>query len=142
MQSTGRGQSGFLKHIDFIGNYDSIDLSKIAIVAIFLLFLIFNMSIPLTGIGDDSILFSGPLLKDFNGNFLAFLGNRYSHWSSRVIIEFFTLLSVQHNFFWRIIKTLSLTSISVIPVYLFNFKKQPSLLMISTSLVLMIPISM
>lgn len=142
MQNTGRRQSSFLKRIDFIGNYDSIDLSKIAIAAIILLFLIFNMSIPLNGIGDDSILFSDPLLKDFNGNFLAFLGSRYSHWSSRVIIEFFTLLSVQHNFFWRIINTLSLTAMSVIPVYLFNFKKKPALLMISTSLVLMIPISM
>lgn len=75
MQNTGRRQSSFLKRIDFIGNYDSIDLSKIAIAAIILLFLIFNMSIPLNGIGDDSILFSGPLLKDFNGNFLAFLGS-------------------------------------------------------------------
>lgn len=142
LQSVGWKQASFLKHIGFKSNHNSIDLTKIAIVGIFLMFLIFNMSVSLAGTGDDGILFAGPLLKDFNGNFFSFLSSRYSHWSSRIIIEFFTLLSVQHNFFWRVINTLSLTAMSVIPAYLFNFKKKPALLMISTSLVLMIPISM
>lgn len=131
------------KHTAFKRSWNSIDLDKVAVAAIFILFLIFNMSIPLTGTSDDGILFAGPLMKSFDGNFFAFLSNRYSHWSSRIIIEFFTLLSVRHGFFWRIINTCSLTAMSVIPVYIFSFKTRKStLLMLSTSLVLMMPTSM
>ena len=66
---------------------------------VFLIFIILNFSITLNGSGDDSILFLGPLTSKFGGNYIDFLLNRYQNWSSRLIIEIFTLLSVQHHFF-------------------------------------------
>lgn len=110
---------------------------------VFLIFIILNFSITLNGSGDDSILFLGPLTSKFGGNYIDFLLNRYQNWSSRLIIEIFTLLSVQHHFFWRIINSFALTILAIVPVYLFDIKKNRiSSIVVSTSLLLCIPKSM
>lgn len=116
---------------------------QITTIAIFTAFLIMNLAIHLNGSGDDNTLFFLPLHNEFSNNYISFLSFRYNNWSSRLIIEFFTLLSVNHTIIWRIINTIAFTALAIAPVYLFNLTKQINKnLIISTCLILFIPKSM
>ena len=46
-------------------------------ITIFLVCLLFNLNIHLTGFKDDGDLFYKPLINKYNGNYLDFLVNRY-----------------------------------------------------------------
>ncbi|WP_299516429.1 DUF6056 family protein [uncultured Rummeliibacillus sp.] len=116
---------------------------NISILVVFFLFLLINFSINLDGFGDDGTLFLNPLQESFDGSMVLFLRDRYIHWSSRIIIEFFTLLSVKYPLLWRILNTLAMTTAVVSPIFLFKFKeKKWSLIFVSFFLFLLIPKSM
>lgn len=79
---------------------------------------ILNLKIQLTGFGDDDFLFYNPLMNKFNGDILAFLVNRYQTWSSRTVIEIFTLLSVKYHIFWRICNSIIMFLAISLPPFL------------------------
>lgn len=111
---------------------------------IFFALLYYNLSINLTGFGDDSFLFLDPLTKRFDSNVFAFLSARYHEWSSRVVIEFFTLFFVQHTFLWKIANTLVMFFCCLIPPYFFKAKEDLSYLdfLWSSAFFLAIPVSL
>lgn len=90
----------------------------ILMAVFFFIFLFWNLNISLTGYGDDSTLFLKPLMNKYDGAIFSFLADRYQGWSSRLIIEFFTLIAVQHYWLWRIVNTFAMTVIAVFPALL------------------------
>lgn len=102
-----------------------------SILIIFILCLIFNMNIELTGFKDDGDLFLKPLINQFDGNYLKFLVHRYNTWSSRVIIELFTLFGVTHPFFWKIFNSLAMLIAAVAPPYLIKKRKDVTVIDVS-----------
>lgn len=103
--------------VDIKNNKGLNTLFKFLVLGVFLLFLWINFNINLMGLGDDTLLFLGPLMEDHNGSFVSFLISRYNEWSSRIIIEFFTLISVKHYFFWRVINSIAMTILAVSPAF-------------------------
>lgn len=126
--------------ITFIRQYKK----QVTLCFIFFFLLYYNFSINLTGFGDDSLLFLDPLTQRFDSNVFAFLSARYQEWSSRVVIEFFTLFFVQHTLLWKIANTLVMFLCGLIPPYLFKPKKDLSYLdfLWSSVFFLAIPVSL
>lgn len=117
--------------------------SYITIFLIFLFFLLFHLTIPLTHVKDDQLLFFEPLRHDYNGNYFKFLAHRYSTWSSRLVIETFTLYSVTHFWFFRLINALMMTIASVLPAFFVRGSKTRTCdLLVSTALFCCIPLSL
>lgn len=114
----------------------------LTIFLIFLGFLGFHFMIPLTHAKDDLVLFFEPLHTQYHGNYSAFLTHRYHTWSSRLVIETFTLYSVTHFWFWRLLDALMMTIASILPA--FFIRRSPRILDLccSTALFLCIPLTL
>ncbi|MFQ7233280.1 MAG: DUF6056 family protein [Enterococcus hulanensis] len=87
-------------------------------LSVLIICLIYNMNIKLTGFKDDGDLFLGPLMNKFDGNYFSFLVNRYNTWSSRVIIEFFTLTGVKNPMVWKLLNSIMMAIAALLPVYI------------------------
>lgn len=118
--------------------------SYVTILAIFIGFFLFHLTISLTHVKDDQLLFFEPLTQTYHGNYIAFLTHRYATWSSRLVIETFTLFSVTHFMFWRVANALMMTIASILPVFFVIKQRQilPRDLIFSTALFLLIPLSL
>lgn len=87
-------------------------------ITILIICLVYNINIKLTGFKDDGDLFLKPLMNRFDGNYFKFLINRYNTWSSRVIIELFTLFGVTHPIFWKLMNSLIMSITAILPPYI------------------------
>lgn len=116
----------------------------IVIGLVFVVALVFSFRIKLTGFGDDDNLFLNPLINEHGGSYLSFLKTRYSTWSSRIIIEIITLVSVQHHLIWRILNSIVMTMCAVLPAFLFKKTKdvKPQSILLSVILFGLVPNSM
>lgn len=115
----------------------------ITLTAFLIACFILNLKIQLTGFGDDDFLFYDPLMNKFNGDILAFLVNRYQTWSSRTVIEIFTLLSVRYHLFWRICNSLIMFLAISLPPFLLkkNNEVRTSDILISGGLFFTMPLT-
>ena len=112
-------------------------------ITIFLVCLLFNLNIHLTGFKDDGDLFYKPLINKYNGNYLDFLVNRYNTWSSRSIIEIFTLLGVTQPIIWRCLNTLMMWIAAILPAYIIQKKDKVNIygLILSAALFFTFPLT-
>lgn len=111
---------------------------------IFIVFFIANISIHLTGFGDDTDLFLNPLVHEHGNSIWAFLTSRYQNWSSRIIIEAVVLILVKHPILWKVGNAVAMTLCVCLPPYLLGGKERlrVSDYLLSFSLFLLVPISM
>lgn len=89
-----------------------------AVLSVLIICLIYNMNIKLTGFKDDGDLFLRPLMNKFDGNYFSFLVNRYNTWSSRIIIEIFTLIGVKNPMVWKLLNSIMMAIAALLPMYL------------------------
>ncbi|WP_258956331.1 DUF6056 family protein [Enterococcus malodoratus] len=110
---------------------------------VFLVCLIFNLNIHLTGFKDDGALFLNPLKNKFDGNFLSFLMYRYNTWSSRIVIEIFTLIGVTVPIVWKLLNAVMMLIAAILPAFLIKRYKDIRWtdLVLSASLFFTFPIS-
>ncbi|WP_159721455.1 DUF6056 family protein [Enterococcus sp. CSURQ0835] len=101
----------------FLGVREGI-ANPLVLLLFFLICLVFSSYAQLNGAKDDNFLFLHPFIRKFDHDYLAFLLHRYSTWSSRSVIELFTLLGVQFHVFWRLANSVLLTCAIALPPYL------------------------
>lgn len=113
------------------------------VLSMLILFLVFNMNIHLDGFKDDGNLFLKPLINKFDGNYINFLVSRYNTWSSRIIIELFTLIGVTNPIIWKLLNAIIMSIAVLLPPYILMRSKDvtPLDLCLSLALFLMIPVS-
>lgn len=106
----------------FLGVREGI-ANPLVLLLFFLICLVFSFHAELNGAKDDSLLFLHPFIRKFDHDYLAFLLHRYSTWSSRSVIELFTLLGVQYHAFWKLANSVLLTAAIALPPYLLKKNK-------------------
>lgn len=112
----------------------------VAILAIFFVILVLNFSIKNVPSADDQ-WFLNIFQNKYNNNYLKFGIDRFHNWTSRFIIESVLVSFVKNINLWRIVNSIAMLIVIVIPPYLFKTNNRFRGLIVSFLFTLLIPIA-